>query len=887
MQKKPIFIVFIIIAVIIMICLWLIYKSDRIMDFAIKNNLPGARTIYNELGKLEQQLNPFIAFKYNLRRLRKSDIPAFHIKLSSNDLRFFHEVEQKVREGDNYIDPELKTWRNAEMTYNNKKYDIKIRIHGIYKTHAECYKKSYQIKILNNENINGLSTLNFILPEDRFYYFATLANYLADKLQAPALDSDFVNLFFNGYIQGIYFFTEDPNKEFLEHHGFQSSSLFNTNDDLLFTQLSVESRNELLQGYINKQGDSYSLKFKDAQYFLEFLQALKEKNLSRIYEMIDVEETAKFAAIATLYQDRHMDNVNIKYYLDTTTGKITPIIWDIQLWEIIKPDIGFDAQFLNTRGSLNEIVSLFLLNPQFLQLRNKYLYQLVNTDLVVDYINEASNKLNPLFMMDTNNIYSYRRTKWFLDGYKKIIQNNVNFFRDILELNEIYITSHYNTDYVDVDIGVYNLSQVQLNAIKFDNVIRVKPNAKIIINHLNGKQDIIPINQSESSFTVSLNSVLMYPYLDESFTIKHPKLTLNIIGMEFGELSVDNIKLEMTNDVSSISVDAEKIRYEATAYYSKATTLDEKNLRKNGIRYSLQNNHLVIYPGTYLFNETYKIPEDFRVTIKQGTTLLLGAGVSLIFKNSLSIDGSAMSPVFIKNLVQGKPFGSVAVIGNADVNVSISFLNLSRGSEDYVDGAYISGALSVYHTNKTVIKNSIFLGSSSDDGINIKYSKVFLENNIFKDNYSDQLDFDFCQGIVSNNQFIGPIKKYGDGDGADISGSKILFEKNIFSDMGDKGISIGEKSEAYIIDSTMARNHMGSAVKDNSIAYFYNNQWIDNESNLEAYQKKAIFGGGTIVLDKDLSIKGSDVKLDSKSEIRTEAISEKIKEIYDKFLPYR
>ncbi len=857
------------------------------MDFAINNYLPGVQTIYNDLAKLEQQLNPFVAFQYNLRRLKKSDIPYFHIQLSGNDLRFFHEVEQEVRRDSGYINPELKKWRKAKMSYNGKKYDIEIRIRGQQRLHAVRYKKSYKVKILNNENINGVKTFNFILPEDRLYYLATLAYYLADELQAPAPDSDFVNLFFNGRIQGIYFFMEDLNKEFLEHHGFQGSSFFTTSDDLFFSRLSDAGRNEL-QTYTNKQNDFYALKLKDAQYFLEFLQALKEKDFPLVYEKIDIKEVAKFAAIVTLYQDSHMGGANVKYYLDGTTGKIIPIIWDINLGsdETIYSNIGFDKQFLDSRRDKtgpDDIISLFLLNPYFLQLRNEYLYQLVNTDLITNYINKASNRFDSLFMMDTNGFYSYRRTKWFLDRYKRLIQNNAGILKDILQFNEIYITSHYNANRIDVDVSPHSLSQVRLNAIKFDNISMVKTNAKLIINHLDGKRDVISINESGHSFTISLDDILIYPYLDESYVLEHPKLTLSIMGVEFNEISVDNIRLEMTNDISSIPISQEEIKYEITAYYTKAIILNEEHLKKNKIRYLLRDNHLVIYPGTYLFKETYRIPEDFRVTIEGGTTLFLGPNVSLIFGNSLSINGSATQPVVIKNQIQGKPFGSFAVIGQLDSAVSVAFLNLSGGSEDYVDGAYFSGAFSVYHVDKTTIRNSVFYNNHADDGLNIKYSQVSIKDNVFSNNYVDQVDLDFCNGIVSNNQFISPQIKNDNGDGLDISGSVILAEDNLFDGFGDKGISIGEESKIYVIDSVMRNNNLGAAVKDNSTAYFYNNQWINNDINISAYKKKDIFNGGTIILDRESIISESDVNLDEKSQIKIESIDEKIEEIYNEF----
>ncbi len=639
--------------IVIIVVAWFVYKSDRIMSFAIENKLPGARTIYNELGRLEQDFNPFIALKYNLRRLRKSDIPAFYIELSGNDLRFFEEVEKEVAQGGDYIASELKKWRKAKMTYNGKKYDIEIRIRGMAKEHADRSKKSYKIKILNNENIDGITSFNLILPEDRHYYLSTLSYYLAEKLQMKASvpENNFVNLFFNNYIQGIYFFSEDMNRKFLENHGLQSSSIFETDDELIYSALSPKDRNEI-EAYNNDQKDDYLLKSKDAQYFSEFLQALEKRDLSRIYEMIDIDETAKFAAITTLFQDTHMLGANVKYYLDGTTGKIFPMIWDVIPLKITEPSLELDRQLLGIRsGILNEIVTPFLLNPQLLQLRNKYLYQLVNSAWIEDYINEASKKYDSLFMMDTNGFNSYRRTEYLLNEDRELILNNVAVIKDILKFSEIYVTSRYDVDYIDIDVDIHSLSQIVFNAIKFNNVESIKPGARLIIDSFDGKKINIFINQSGSSFSVPINNLLFYPSLNDSFGLEYPRLRISVFGVEFNVPSEDNIRLEMMNDISGISLDQEEIKYDITAYYKKALVLDEKNLRNLGINYSLKDNHLVIYPGVYFFRDTYKLPENISAIIEGGTTIFLGPGVSLIFKDSLFINGSAARPVSIRNQI--------------------------------------------------------------------------------------------------------------------------------------------------------------------------------------------------------------------------------------------
>ena len=47
------------------------------------------------------------------------------------------------------------------------------------------------------------------------------------------------------------------------------------------------------------------------------------------------------------------------------------------------------------------------------------------------------------------------------------------------------------------------------------------------------------------------------------------------------------------------------------------------------------------------------------------------------------------------------------------------------------------------------------------------------------------------------------------------------------------------------------KNEIGSAVKDFSNAYFWNNIFIQNMTDIQVYQKKKIFGGGRIFLKSE------------------------------------
>ena len=120
------------------------------------------------------------------------------------------------------------------------------------------------------------------------------------------------------------------------------------------------------------------------------------------------------------------------------------------------------------------------------------------------------------------------------------------------------------------------------------------------------------------------------------------------------------------------------------------------------------------------------------------------------------------------------------------------------------------------------INNTLIHGSHSDDGLNVKYSNAVIDNSKFYDNAFDQADLDFVSGIVKNSEFIGKKDGAG-GDALDLSGSNILVKNSKFSDSADKGVSIGEETEALLYKNTLSNNNVSVAVKDLSRVYFIEN----------------------------------------------------------------
>ena len=154
--------------------------------------------------------------------------------------------------------------------------------------------------------------------------------------------------------------------------------------------------------------------------------------------------------------------------------------------------------------------------------------------------------------------------------------------------------------------------------------------------------------------------------------------------------------------------------------------------------------------------------------------------------------------------------------------------------------------------------------SSSDDGANIRNSNINISNTIFSQNKFDQLDLDFCNGQIINNKFINNSKDLegnNEGDGIDLSGSNVFISMNEIEHLGDKGISVGEKSRVIIESNIFSKNNIAIAIKDQSSAYNLNNTYKNNNLKISMYVKKLIFKEPTLYLNKGKKIKNNKYKI--------------------------
>jgi len=249
----------------------------------------------------------------------------------------------------------------------------------------------------------------------------------------------------------------------------------------------------------------------------------------------------------------------------------------------------------------------------------------------------------------------------------------------------------------------------------------------------------------------------------------------------------------------------------------------------------------VAISGAHMFNATVIIPSDVSLTVLPGASLYFAPDVSLVAYSSIHAEGTASSPIRVRPLDPVKGFGVFALInGNGETNV-FRYFDIQGGSEATINGAYISGMLAVHHASVTV-SHSHFQGTHGDDGINVKGGTALIEDSVFEDNASDAIDFDY---VASDSHVMHNTFRNNHGDSIDLSWSTLVISDNVVESCGDKGVSVGERSNPTIERNVIRHCDYGVAIKDQSHAVIKDTILGNNRIGVALYQKKPFFGGGT------------------------------------------
>ena len=334
-------------------------------------------------------------------------------------------------------------------------------------------------------------------------------------------------------------------------------------------------------------------------------------------------------------------------------------------------------------------------------------------------------------------------------------------------------------------------------------------------------------------------------------------LALTFTGVAAGDLRPEDIDLVFVNTVTDQEVEARRAAsHDAGDTPSRdlptalpaAPPVEAWLAAHPNLDFRLTaSGELRLRRGAYRLPEHLVLPRGYSLRIEAGTDLQLGAGVVMLVRGGLTISGSADQPVTIRPIEPGQPFGAVAVIGDGSQRTEVTHLELSGGSDAWLDGAQFSGALSIHYQDTVSMSHTTIRDNQGADGLSIKYAAGVVSDSSFTGNRDDQVDLEYFDGIVRGSRFESAPNGDPNGDGLDLRGSRVVVVNSELTGAADKAASVGEESEVLFVSNRVGDSTIGVAVKDLSTAYLYDNRFDENGHDVRAAMKKRFFDGGHVV----------------------------------------
>jgi hypothetical protein len=273
---------------------------------------------------------------------------------------------------------------------------------------------------------------------------------------------------------------------------------------------------------------------------------------------------------------------------------------------------------------------------------------------------------------------------------------------------------------------------------------------------------------------------------------------------------------------------------------------------------------IFIKPGIWTLDKEIILPKGFKILSDGKTTINLINSATILSYSPLNFIGSENNPI---QIISSDKTGQGIVVLNAGEESNfkhVIFENLRNPSKE---GWEPSGAITFYKS-PFKFENVKISNMLAEDSLDIVNSKYEIRNSIFEGCFSDCIDDDFGGGLIESTSFSDC-----GNDCIDISGSSVELKNIIITNVGDKGISIGEKGEVKMENIEINGGYIGVAGKDLSKTNIDKIKISDCEYGFSVYEKKSEFGPAKISVTnvelysnkKDYLVeKGSTLLIDEK-----------------------
>ena len=711
---------------------------------------------------------------------------------------------------------------NAFIQHDDEKYDIKLRLKGIYLDHLRSDKWSFRVKVKDNKTIFGMSKFSLHSPETRGHIHEWVFQKVLQYEGLISMRYKFVKIYLNGKKLGIYALEEHFDKILIEN---------NNRREGLIVKPDMIKNSEGEQGNFNfddvSKSDISLFVYQQAKVYSDTILSNSYNHLSRslnlfrshkipAHSIIDFKSTSKYFALSTIFGGQHGHvPLNLVFYFNPVTNLIEPIGYDGNVARkieryggmITSPNNAYHNDIFIKRGVLTTLFE----SDEFYTLYIRQLKQMTENNYISKFFKEIENELNK------NLGFVYKEYPYF-DFFKRDFYSaNINYVRKQLFDEKLVKAEFFSRDRTGrISLKIDNLKDISINVLGLES----------------SGQMVYQVN----NMTIIKSTMLSEPHIVRfygSIANKPPLLSVNELKLVYQVHGLDSTyKVE----VDHVPLDFYKKHKLSENNYYKDSTINQYSF----LDLDHSTNTIVVNTGKYEITDDLIIPKDHIFTIKPGVEFDLLEKGKIISYSPIQFLGTKKQPITIHS---SDSTGQGITLINAKGESIMKYVFIDNLSNLSMNGWELTGAVNFYESD-VIIANCVFSNNYSEDALNIIRSKYEINNTSFSNIKSDAFDSDFSNGQIVNSSFINC-----GNDGIDISGGSARIIDILIDYAGDKGISVGEKSNLRGKDIKISNSEIGITSKDLSEVVL-NNVILENLNvGITAFQKKPEYGPATIKIN--------------------------------------
>jgi hypothetical protein len=726
-------------------------------------------------------------------KLLNSGLPVYDLRVGRTNLKTLQRTAEVVL-AKGVATGVQRDYVNAEFRADGDWLPVRIKLRGVTPYHYLKKRPSLRVRFPKDQYFNRKRTINLSEPYDKRLTADVTSNWELERYGILTWDSQFVIVRVNGEVLGL----------------FQEIEQFGE---------TIPARNRRSEGYIfsglGQLFGNEGANFDQATHAIDLVRqcfADESGNVgqhcqdwSYASDYFDTDRWAWAAALTAVVKSRHAwAPDNLRLFWDPARGKFEPIPWDYLFFAIDpRTDVEGEADYSGY------LVESFLRIPEFRRMRDRRLWFLVSerVDKMIDHADGLFDELTEALARDVRHLsfeYDIKEHREITDG----LRNNKKILMELFQKHDL------EARYWPAGDGVLTVE---------------------LWNH--GKSFLSVDTVALEVDGASTRQQLEHPVVVDGLWQGAPGRAVLSVPAPDGAKLID---LTVRDEVTSSDLSGDEIRIrQADGQAPEIPSPDVSPPLEIALkRVRVEPSRVTFGPGRVELEGVLEIPRSHEVVFAPGLDLRMGDGAGLMIYGNLSSVGTAAAPVRISGQWPGTVWGGIFVQGTRTspslVRVEHTIIEGGSGGEN--ERTRFSSPFSV-HDGTVVVRASEFRNSATEDGVNLKYVRTVVEENLFLGSLSDALDCDFCIGRIVGNHFVD-----AGGDASDFSGSDVAISGNRIEKCGDKGLSIGEQTNAAVVDNAVSDCYTGIAVKDLSSVEIRDADLARLQVGLSLYVKKPTFG---------------------------------------------